>query len=214
MISQDAVLVCYRYNICRDSYCYKVEQWDELRERYAIVLGEGLHELEADTTTTEMLEGVGVILALGIEDGHCRRHHLVGHMMIADNKVDALFLGIGYLLDGLDTAIEDNDQFNTSLLSIVYSFLTYAISLFITVGDIVFNVRIEPLQEFVHQRNSCASIYIVVAVHHDTLFASHCVIQTIHGHVHILHQEGINEVVELRTEVTLCRRLCGNASTQ
>ena len=185
-----------------------------MRERNAVVLGKGLHELEAHAATAKMLEGVGVILALGVEDGHGRRHHLVGHMMVADNKVYALFLRIGYLLDGLDAAIEDDNKFHTSLLGIVYSFLTHTISLIVAVRDIIFNVGIETLQEFVHQRNSRAPIYIVVAVHHDTFLASHRVVQTVHGHVHILHQEGIDEVIQLWTEVTLCRRLSGNASAQ
>lgn len=214
VVGQDAILIHYGHNICRDGHGHKVEQRDQLREGYAVVFGKSLHELEAHAASAEMLEGVGVILTLGVEDGHCRRHHLVGHVVVADNEVYALFLGISYLLDGLDTAIEDDDKFHTSLLGIVYSFLAHTISFVVSVGDIVFNVGIETLQEFIHQRNSRASIYIVVAVHHDALLASHCVVQTVHGHVHILHQEGIDEVVQLWTEVTLCRRLSGDASAQ
>ena len=54
------------------------------------------------------MEGIGGVLALRVEYGHRWRHLIVGHMMVADNEVDAKTLGIGNLLVGLDAAVEDN----------------------------------------------------------------------------------------------------------
>ena len=66
-------------------------------------------------------------------------------MMVADDEVYALTLGIGYLLDGLDAAIEHNHQFNTRFFRIVYSFPADTIALLIAVRDIILNVGIELL---------------------------------------------------------------------
>ena len=96
--------------------------------------------------------------------------------MIADNKVYALLFGIGNFLDGLNAAVEDNNKFHTNLPGIVYSFLAYAISLVVAVGDIVFDIGIETLQEFIHQCYCRAPVHIVVAIYHDAFFAPHCIV--------------------------------------
>ena len=66
-------------------------------------------------------------------------------MVVADDEVDTLLLRIGNLLDCLDTAVEDNNQFYTGLLGIIYSLDTDPIAFLLTVGDIVLNVGIELL---------------------------------------------------------------------
>ena len=70
-----------------------------------------------------MLEWERVVWLLGVEYGHGRWHHLVGHVVITDNEIDAKSLGILYFLDCLDTAVEDNNQFDTCFVGIVYSLL-------------------------------------------------------------------------------------------
>ena len=87
-----------------------------------------------------MLEGEGIVFPLRVQNSHGRRHYLVGHVVVADNKINAPTLGIGYFIDSLDTAIEDDNQFNTCLVSKVNSFLADTISLIIAVGDIVVNI--------------------------------------------------------------------------
>ena len=109
MVGQNAVLVDYRHDVSRDRHCHEVEQRDEMRERNTVVLGKSLHELEAHSTAAQVLEGVGVVLPLGVKDSYCRRHHVVGYVMVTDNKVDAQLFCIGNFLDGLDTTIEDNN---------------------------------------------------------------------------------------------------------
>ena len=140
MESQNPVLISHWHDISGNSHCHEVEQGNQIRERDTVILGKGLHEFESHATSTEMLEGEGIIFPFGIQNSHCRRHHLVGHVVVADNKINTSTLGIGYFIDSLNSAIEDDNQFNTCLVSKVNSFLADTISLIIAVGDIVVNI--------------------------------------------------------------------------
>ena len=141
-----------------------------------------------------MLEWEWVIRSFGVEYGHSRWHHVVWNVMVADDEVYAKAFGIFYLLDGLDAAIEDDDEFNTCLLRKVYSLLAYSIALVIAVGDIVVDIGIELLQKLIHQCYSRAAVYVVIAVNENALLASHGIVEAIYGYIHILHQERINQV--------------------
>ena len=209
---QYAVFILHGHDVGCYAHSTEVEQGDEPREGNAIVLGKGLHELKSHAASAEMLEGVGVVFALRVENGGSRRHHLVGDVVVANDEVDAKTLGIGYFVDCLDTAIENDNEFHTGFLGKVYSFLAHAISLVIAVGDIVVDVRIELLEKLVYQCYSCAPVDIVVAIDHNAFFAPHCVVQTVNSHVHIFHQKRIDEVVELGTEESLGCRFSSDAA--
>ena len=133
-------------------------------------------------------------------------------MVVADDEVDALLFGIGYLVDGLDAAVEDDDEFHTLLCRIVHTLCADAITLVIAVGDIVFYVGVKLLQEFVYQCHGGASVHIVVAVYHYAFFPSYGIVESVHGHIHVFHKERVDEVSQLWAEESLCRTLCGNAT--
>ena len=94
----------------------------------------------------------------------------------------------------------------------VYSFLAYSVALIVAVGYVVIDVGVELLQKFVHQRHGCASVHVVVAIDEDALLTSHGVVETIHGDVHVFHQEWVDEVGQLWAEKAFRRRFGGNAS--
>ena len=133
-------------------------------------------------------------------------------MMVADDEIDAQSLGVGNLLYGLDATVENNDEFHPRVLRILQSFAAHPITLIVAVGNVVVDVGVELLQELVHQSHGSASIDIVVAIYKDTLLPSHGVIEPVDGHIHILHEEGIDEVGELRTEESFGGTLGGDAS--
>ena len=87
-----------------------------------------------------MLEREAVIFPFGIKNGHSRRHLLIRNMMIADNKVYTKRLGKFYFLDSFNATIKDNNEFDTRLLRISYSFLTHPVAFIITIRDIIVNV--------------------------------------------------------------------------
>ena len=142
---QYAVFSHHVHYVGGDAHGTQVEQRDESREGYAVVFSKSLHEFESHATSREVMEGVGRVSAFRVEDSHSRWHHLVGHMMVADDEVDAPLLSIGYFLYRLDTAVEHDDELYLLLHCIVDALDTHAISLFISVGDIVFNVRVKLL---------------------------------------------------------------------
>ena len=114
-----------------------------------------------------MLEWEWIVGAFRVEYGHSWWHHVVGHVMVADDEVYAKAFGIFYLLDSLDAAIQDDDKFYTGLVGKVDSFLAHSVAFVVTVGDVVVNVGIELLQESIHQCYGSASVYVVVAVYED-----------------------------------------------
>ena len=142
-----------------------------------------------------MLEWVGGINALGVKNRDSIRQLIIWHMVVADDEVYAQTLGIGNLFDSLNTAVEYYYQLDAFFCSIVQCFLTDTISLFVTIGNVIFDIRIELLQEFIHQSYRRTSIDIVVAVDHDALFAPHRIVESVYRHIHVVHQERINQLV-------------------
>ena len=152
-----------------------------------------------------MLERISVVSTFGIKNGNGRRQFIVGHVMVAYDEVDAETLGIGYFVNGLDAAVEDYDELYTRLLGIVDALLAHTVALVVTVGDVILDVGVELLYKLIHQRYSRASVYVVIAIHQDALLAPHSVVKAVDGQVHILHEERIDKVGQLRMEESLGR---------
>ena len=212
VVGQDTVLVDDGHEVSGNAHGAEVEEGDESREGNAIVLGKGLHELEAHATAAEMLEGVGVVLPLGVEDSHGIGQLVIGVVVVADDEVDAKALGIVYHLVGLDATVEDDDELHTRLMGKVYPLLAHAVALVVAVGDIIVDIGIELLQKLVHQRHGRTSVDVVVSIDEDALLAPHGIVESVHGHVHILHEEGVDKVGELWAEESLGSTLCGDAA--
>ena len=191
-----------------DVRCYadgtKVKQGNQLGEVDAVVHGKRLHELEAYATAAEMLIRISIILTLCVQDGHGRRQHIVRHMMVTDNEIDATLTGIRNLVHSLDAAIEHDNQFHTRFRCIVHSLAGYAIALFVAVGDVIVYVGIVLLEKPVHQSNGRAAVNIIIAIDQNTLFTAKRCIEPRHGLVHIKEQEGIKESGKLRPEKSPC----------
>ena len=125
--------------------------------------------------------------------------------MVAYDEVDAETLGIGYFVNGLDTAVEDYDELYTRLLGIVDALLAHTVALVVTVGDVILDVGVELLYKLIHQRYCRASVHVVIAIHQDALLAPHGIVKAVDGQVHILHEERIDKVGQLRMEESLGR---------
>ena len=123
--------------------------------------------------------------------------------MVADDEVDAERLGVGYLFNGFDTTVENDDEFHACLLGVVDAFLANAVAFVVAVGDVILYVGVELLYELVHQCYRSASVHVVVAVNKDALLATHRVVEAVDGEVHVLHEEGVDEVCQLRVEESL-----------
>ena len=75
-----------------------------------------------------------------------------------------------------------------------------AIPLLVAVGDVGVDVGIILRKELIHECHGGTSVHVVVAIDEDSLLVGKGAIQPIHSALHIVHEEGIVEVGELRTE--------------
>ena len=101
-------------------------------------------------------------------------------MVVADDKVDAQLLGVGYLLYGLDAAVQYDDELDIGLLGVFYAFAADSVPLFLTVGDVVVDIGVELLQELVDQCYCGTAVDVIVAVYHNALFTPHGIVQTVY----------------------------------
>ena len=124
-------------------------------------------------------------------------------MVVADDKINTFLFGIRYFLHCFDAAIEYNNQSYTGFSGIVHSFFRNAIPFVIAVGYVIIQVRIELLDKLVDQCYGGSSVYIIISINQNTLFLSHSLIQTFYCNIHIVHQERIVQVGQLRAEKLL-----------
>ena len=123
MISQHTVFAHHRHNVRRNAHGAKVEQGRKFVKLYAIAGSKRLHEFEAHATPRKVRVGIVVVGALGVEYGHRARQLGVGHMVVANDKVDAQALGISYLVNSLDATVEHHNQPHPRLGGKVDAFL-------------------------------------------------------------------------------------------
>ena len=110
MMCQDAILTHDGDDVGSNGHRTEVEKLVESIELNPIVGRKGLHELKSNATTREVGVGIAVVATLGVENCYRRREDFVRHVVIADDKVDAEFFGIGYFFGGFDAAVEYDDE--------------------------------------------------------------------------------------------------------
>ena len=199
-VCHDAVLVDHGHDVGGDADGHQVEHGLELGGAYAVADAEGLHELVAHAASAEVGAGVGGAFQLGVEDGGCRRQLLVGHVVVADDEVDAQLLGVGYLLVGLDAAVEDDDKLHALLGGQVDGGFGDAVALIVARGDVVVYLGVVVLQVAVHERHGRRAVHVVVSVDHDSFFGPHRSVEPVYSLVHVGHEEGVVEVAQRRME--------------
>ena len=204
MISHDAILSHDGHNVTGNADGTKVKQRNQPTERDAVTDRESLHELEAHATTRQIKIRICIVHPFGIQNRHSRRQHFVRHMVVADDKVDALVLGILNFIYRLDATIQHDHQFHTLALRIIHSLNRYTIPFLTAVRDIAFHIGVELRNKPINQSHCRASIHIVVTINHDALTLPHRLVQPLHRLVHILHQIWIMQLQQLWMEKLTC----------
>src|SRR5574344_2360321 len=121
-------------------------------------------------------------------------------MMVANNHVYALCSGIVHLFNGLDAAVKGDDQAEISFGSPVDAFVRYSISLIIAVRDIEIDIACETLYERKDKCHRRGAVDIIISVDKNLLARHDSLVQPLHRHVHILHEERIMQVIQTRAE--------------
>ena len=213
VMGQNPVLPDQRDDVRRDADNHQIKQALHLRERQTLVLTVPLQHLEPHSAAGKFLERIPAIDPLGIEHGHRVGNGISGQMMIADDKVDSLGLGISHLFRRLDPAIERDDQLDPLALRIVYRLDRHAVPFGIAVGDVEQQRRVAlPSQERIDERHRRRAVHVVISVDHDRLAAAYRLVDSAHGPVHILHQERVMQVLQFRIKELPCFLVCFDAA--
>ena len=113
--------------------------------------------------------------------------------MVADDDFEALAARILHLVDGLDAAVQRDDQGEAAVRRPVDALVGHAVTLVVTVGDIEIHPVGKTLDKGIDECDGRGAVHIVVAIDEDLLTRGDGLVQPLHGHVHVLHQEGIVE---------------------
>ena len=201
VMGQYPVLAHERYDIRRGAHHDQVEQTHDTFERNALVLAVSLHEFESNSAAGEFVERIVVSGLFRVEYRHGGRYLLSRQMVVTDDEVDSELVGIGHFLDGFDAAVECDDEVYSVLFGIVHAKFRDAVPFRITVGYVeeqLFHPHLA--KENVNQSHGSGSVHVVIAVDHDFLTARHGFVHPAYRLLHILHQERVVQVRQLRTE--------------
>ena len=208
MVGEDAIFARDGHDVRCNRHGTEVEQLVQAVEFNAIVGGKSLHEFETHAAAREMRVGVVIVAALGIENGHSRGQDLVGNVVVADDEIDATLLGIGDFFDGLDATVQDDDEAHTGFGGIVDTAFRHPVTFFVAVGDVVVDVAVIATDESIDQCHGGDAVDVIVTVDHDALLARDGEVEAFDRHLHIVHEERVVQVGELRAEESACGGGC------
>lgn len=90
-------------------------------------------------------------------------------MVVTDDEVYAMLLGVGNLLVGLYSAVEDDDELHPCGGELVDCLGRYPVALLVAGRDEVIYVGVEVLEILVDQGDGGSAVDIIVAVDHYLL---------------------------------------------
>ena len=121
-------------------------------------------------------------------------------MMVAYDHVNALGPGVFNLVDGLDAAVEGDDEGEAHLRRPVDALGRHAVSFIVPVRNVEVNVNRNLAQEGIDQRNGRSAVNIIVSVDEYLLSGGNRLRDAFHGLVHVLHQERVVQEFQARPE--------------
>ena len=121
-------------------------------------------------------------------------------MVVADDHVNPLGLGIVNFLVRFNAAVEGNDKPEAAVARPVYTLVRQTITFVIAVRNIEIHfLGISP-KEGIHQSHSRGPVHIVVTIYEDFLLGSDGPADPLNSRIHVFHQEWIMEILETGTE--------------
>ena len=122
-------------------------------------------------------------------------------MVVADDEVDMLLIGVRDLIYGFYTAVERDDQGTSFLLGGVDTFGGDTITFGVAVGNIIDEVIRLCAKEGVHQRHGRGTIDIIVTIDHNALVGINGAAEPVYRCAHVAHQERIVQTIQRRTNI-------------
>ena len=201
-VGQHAVFARDGHDVGGDAHGEEVEQLIHFFDSAVALHREGGDQLEAHATARELVVRIVAVGALGVEHSHGIGDDIASAVVVADDEVDAFGVGVFDAFHGLDAAVEGDDKLEAVVSRIVDTFVGDAVAFLVAVGDIELDFLLfeEALQVSVNHRHGCRAVHVVVAVDQHLLAIVDGADDPFHGFVHVLHEEGIVELGEGRTE--------------
>ena len=109
-MGKDAVLAGDGDDVGGDADGHKVKLLEPELVGEVELLAIALDELEADTAAGKFFVGVRTAAALGVEDGVRVGDFVPLEVVVADDDINAVAVGEGHLVVGLDAAVERDQQ--------------------------------------------------------------------------------------------------------
>ena len=107
-------------NVTCNTHCHKIQEVKGTVFVQSCLQGDGLCQFETDATNRSGIYRDSCNWLMRIEDGHRSRQFIAGKVVVADDHVNALAIGIGYLFHCLDTTIQCNDECTVVVFCIIY----------------------------------------------------------------------------------------------
>ena len=152
------------HEVRRDADDQKVQKRQQIFEVNAMSLGVGLHKLETDTATRQIVERIVAIRPLRIKHSRSRRNFVFRKMMVTNDYVNAFARGVFDFVNGFDSAVQCDYEAETVLSSPVDALPGHAVSFVVTVRDIEIGKRIQLMDKGIDQCHGSRAIDIIVSI--------------------------------------------------
>ena len=121
-----------------------------------------LNEFKTDTATAQFIIRIAAIVTFWIQNGYSFWQNGSRSVVVANDKIDVSFFGIGHMIDGFNPTIQGDNQRKTIVVGIINSLERDAVAFVITVGNIRGDIRIKRFQIGGNERNRRGSIHIII----------------------------------------------------
>ena len=167
-----------------------------LEEGVVVLLpSQGHHQLQGHPHAGQFLEGVGAVPPVGVHHRHGGGEGLLALVVVGDDHVDPQLLGVVHLLHGGDAAVHGDDEAHPLAGQVLDGLPVDPVPLGEAVGDIIAHVPALAAQVVGEQGRGGDAVHVIVAIHGDFFSVAQRPVEPGHGQVHVLHPEGVLQLV-------------------
>ena len=199
-VRQDAVFAGHGHQVRGDGDHLQIQQRLQQGELQAVFLDIALGQFETHTTTAKVVEGIVAVFPLGVQDGHGAGKFVLRQVVIADDNLNALGAGIFHFVDGLDPAVQRDNQADPVVRGPVQRLVRQAVAFVVAIRNVKLYFGRELFDKGIDLCYSRGAVYVIVSVHQDFFTGSDGRVQAFHRLVHVCHEEGVMEVLQAGTE--------------
>ncbi|OAV73812.1 hypothetical protein Barb7_02803 [Bacteroidales bacterium Barb7] len=137
VVRQNPVLASNRHNIGSNADRRQIQQILQIGKGTAVAQGKSLHKLKPYPATRQMRIRIHRIRPFGIQYGNGIRQRIVRRMMIANDKINAVLLGIFHLVVSLYPAVQRNNERDAVFDGILNTLMGHTIFIIIPPWNII-----------------------------------------------------------------------------